>query len=299
MESVLALIVTYNRLSSLQTNLNCLLGQKNSACDILVIDNGSEDETSTFLNTQRQQNSRLSFVRLHGNRGSAGGFHLGMELAMEKGYQWVWVMDDDCWPDPYALSFLVDADRELHGNYGWLSSKVLWLDGSLCKMNIPKKTPFQDIPLRSLQQPIVKAELATFVSLFLPMQTLRKYGLPIAQFHICTDDWEYTRRISRSEQCFVVTGSTVVHAMESNQSGCIADESWDRLSRYRYSYRNEVYVYRREGFKGILWLLIKYGYHSFKVLISRKEAKVARLGIIWRGFFAGLRFDPASDKETH
>ena len=38
--------------------------------------------------------------------------------------------------------------------------------------------------------------MATFVSLFIKAETIRKVGLPIKDFFIWSDDLEYTRRIS-------------------------------------------------------------------------------------------------------
>ena len=56
------------------------------------------------------------------NLGGAGGFHTGMRLALEAGYEWLWIMDDDSLAAPTALEKLLAADRALAGEYGWLSS---------------------------------------------------------------------------------------------------------------------------------------------------------------------------------
>lgn len=45
----------------------------------------------------------------------------------------------------------------------------------------------------------VPAVMASFVSLFLRTEAVRQFGLPIAEFFIWSDDWEYTRRISRAK----------------------------------------------------------------------------------------------------
>ena len=69
------------------------------------------------------------------------------------------------------------------------------------------------------------------------------------EFFIWTDDWEYTRRISRKYKCYVVTDSEVIHKTKSNIGANIAIDSEDRIERYRYAYRNEMYLYKREGLK--------------------------------------------------
>ena len=78
--------------------------------------------------------------------------------------------------------------------------------------------------------------------------------------------------------------------MESNTVVNIAADTPERLWRYRYFYRNDVYLYRRERLRGWLWLIAKDGWHSAQVL---RCGKLPRLRVIWRGFAEGLRFAPA------
>ena len=42
----------------------------------------------------------------------------------------LWVMDDDTIPERAALECLVQADENLQGDYGWLSSRALAPDGT-------------------------------------------------------------------------------------------------------------------------------------------------------------------------
>lgn len=72
------------------------------------------------------------------NLGGAGGFHYGMRWAVEANYDYLWVMDDDCFPKTDALEKLLSADSLLKGVYGWMSSVALWTDGRECRMNRPK-----------------------------------------------------------------------------------------------------------------------------------------------------------------
>ena len=48
-----------------------------------------------------------------------------MRRAVELGYDYLWVMDDDSMPEPSALSALLDAARAL-GEFGFLSGRALW-----------------------------------------------------------------------------------------------------------------------------------------------------------------------------
>ena len=192
-------------------------------------------------------------------------------------------------PEPDALQQLLLADAELDGQYGWLSSRALAPDGKDQPMNLQRSTPYKD--LASFAGPRQPAVMASFVSLFLRSSTVQRFGLPIAEFFIWSDDWEYTRRISRSMPCYVIPASRVVHAMQNATVVNIATDTPDRWPRYRYFYRNDVVLYRREGLRGWLWLIAKDAWHSVQVLRHGPQ-KCKRLGIIWRGFFAGVNFHP-------
>ena len=271
-----AIVVTHNRLELLKQCIAALY-QQTLPCEILVIDNASTDETDRWLAEQKTLHDCMHFYRLLENLGGAGGFHTGMDLAMKAGYEWLWIMDDDSIPNENALERLMDADHELAGAYGWLSSRALWKDGTLCRMNIQRSTPYRDI--KDFEAHLIPSAMASFVSLFLRRETVCSYGLPLKEFFIWTDDWEYTRRISRHLPCYVCSESTVVHAMQRNTVVDITTDSEERLPRYRYAYRNDVYLYRREGIRGWAWLLAKDGYHTARLLFSGQPKLIA---IVWK-----------------
>lgn len=89
--------------------------------------------------------------------------------------------------------------------------------------------------------------------------------------------------------CYVIPASRVVHAMQNATVVNIATDTPDRWPRYRYFYRNDVVLYRREGLRGWLWLIAKDAWHSVQVLRHGPQ-KCERLGIIWRGFLLESTF---------
>lgn len=262
MERIAAVVVTYNRKELLLQCVQHLLDQQKAECDVLVVDNASTDGTAQAV--EQISSPRLFYRNTGENLGGAGGFHFGMRWAVEEGYDYVWIMDDDSLPQPQALAALWAAHEQLNGEYGWLSSRCLWTDGALCPMNVQRVTPYKD--LTEPVQNLAPVQMASFVSLFLRADVIKMMGLPLRQFFIWTDDWEYTRRISRKMPCYAVWKSTVVHAMKSKTIVNIATDVPERMLRYRYFYRNDVYLYRREGLKGWLWLLAKDAWHSVQVL---------------------------------
>ena len=290
--SVAAVVVTYNRDAMLHKCVRSLLRQ-DSPCDIIVVDNGGTGSAGRMLRESfpgMAGQGRILYCRTGRNLGGAGGFSEGVRIALGRGYRYLWLMDDDVAASRTALSRLLEAGAMLCGDYGFLSCEAYWTDRTLCRMNRQHLTLTKrycgggDAPQRVM--------MATFVGLFLKAEVARKAGLPAADFFIWADDLEYTRRISMKWPCYAVPGSRVLHMTGSNGKVGIENEPRERFWRYRYLYRNEVYLYRREGARGMAFLSARMLLHSLRVILKAPGRKMERLRIIWGSFIKGFSFRP-------
>lgn len=299
MNKVTAVVVTYNRLEMLKVCLTSLARQT-YPCDVLVVNNASTDDTEVWITEYVKAADNVHYINTGSNIGGAGGFNKGIRWAVENGYAYVWVMDDDCIPDSVALEKLMQADKTLAGDYGYLSSVVLWTDGTECKMNRQKIKKSYYEKAHYLKDNLIQVEQSTFVSLLFPSKTVREVGLPIKEFFIWGDDIEYTRRIAvrNNMPSYMLGSSTVVHAMKDNAGSCIATDAPERIDRYKYAYRNENYLYRKEGIKGFAYYTAKCALNIWRVLIKAKDKKFKRCGVIISCFFRGLWFEPTLEKIT-
>lgn len=290
MKRVAAVVVTYNRKQLLRENIECLLAQSSKDClDVLIIDNASTDNTREYI-SEFIDEGKVKYYNTGANLGGAGGFHYGIKLAAENEYDYVWIMDDDCMPTETALSELLRADEKLGGNYGFLSSKTLWCDNDICKMNIQRRTLTKKVnDFSSESVPIV---MASFVSLFIPVGVIKEVGLPIKEFFIWSDDLEYTRRISYKYKCYLCNLSVVIHKSDANNGSNIAVDSIERLERYKLSYRNEVYIFRREGIVGFFYQTLRLFLHIFRILFKSKDNKSKRIKCVLEGTKNGFSFKP-------
>lgn len=291
---VAAVVVTYNRCELLRQCIAHLAAQRTDsllghALDILVIDNASTDGTRQALGPLIESGD-IRYLNTGANLGGAGGFNRGMRAAVEQGYDFLWVMDDDCLPQVGSLQALLFADSQLGDSYGYLSSVVRWTDGSICRMNVQRHPLTCNIT--DFTPELQRCTLASFVSLFVPARVVCRLGLPISEFFIWTDDWEFTRRISREYPCYVVGKSVVTHASKSNGAGTIATDTPDRLDRYRYIYRNDIVLYRREGWRGMAFVAARNLYHMAQVALHPSGDTLKKLGIILKGNIDGLKFHP-------
>lgn len=285
MRETAAVVVTYNRKQLLSECLMHLQNQK-APLDIIVVDNAGTDGTGDLFTAPPDN---IHYFNTGTNLGGAGGFNYGIRKAYELGYKYIWVMDDDSMPQPDALTALLNADNNLGGNYGFLSSKVLWTDGSICNMNIQKITKWKR--LKSFDE-IQAIQYASFVSLFLTRDTIRQFGLPYKEFFIWSDDWEFTRRISKHLKSYFIPQSTVEHKCASNVGADIVDSPADRIDRFRYLYRNDVVLYRQDGIDGFFYMLLRIAKHSLKVLL-KSDNKCGKIKLIFSALSEGRNFHPA------
>lgn len=264
--SVCAVVVTYNRKNLLIECLEALRKQTRPVQGIYLIDNASTDETPElllekgYISELPPQNLRepwekesgisnftdgniinLHYVRMHENTGGAGGFYEGVKRGYEKGYDWLWLMDDDTVPEDNAVNSLLEKANELKDvSVGFLNSKVLWTDGTPHVMNIPTLKPLiNGTPFNLYEdEEVLLVETASFVSLLVNRDIVKKVGLPIKEFFIWADDVEYTLRISRSGLLgLYVKDSIVIHKTKNNYS---ASNIYDW--RFYYHVRNHLWI---------------------------------------------------------
>ena len=102
-KKIIAVIVTYNRCELLKRCINNIKKQSFTPQEILVVNNGSEDNTVSML-------SGLNIKSINqDNIGSAGGWATGIEYAIKNGFDAIWLMDDDGYPDRFSLENLLKA----------------------------------------------------------------------------------------------------------------------------------------------------------------------------------------------
>lgn len=75
MNSVAAIVVTYNRKILLRENLQALCKQSYEKLDILIIDNASTDGTYEYIK-DLLNDARILYFNTGANLGGAGGFFL-------------------------------------------------------------------------------------------------------------------------------------------------------------------------------------------------------------------------------
>ncbi len=242
--SAVAVVVTWNRRDLLEESLAALEAQSLPPAAIVVVDNASTDGTAQLL---ADRFSHLEVVRLTSNTGGAGGFAAGLERALTFDPDLVWLLDDDTVPTGTALEGLVGAwSRFAPGKRrpNVLASKVVWTDGREHPMNTPRAKPGASRRERSAAQAVgcVPIRSASFVSILCDAATVRERGLPVADYFLWNDDFEYTTRLIRGGVGLAVPESVVVHKTRT-----FGSTDADPGERFFYEVRNKVWLFTRSN----------------------------------------------------
>jgi rhamnopyranosyl-N-acetylglucosaminyl-diphospho-decaprenol beta-1,3/1,4-galactofuranosyltransferase len=206
---VVAVVVTYNRLELLQRLLERLETVPGLA-EVLVIDNASTDGTGEWLSTLDGKVLGRTLVE---NGGGARGFHDGLQWAMERGADLVWLMDDDGLPDPDCLATLLEQD----GLDFWGPLVVDEADPG--RLVFPIRLPGGTRVVHRLADVEAAAEDGRIDGIVIPFNgvlvtrdLVHLIGLPRAEFFIWGDDHEYRLRAEAAgARIATVVGAHVRH----------------------------------------------------------------------------------------
>ena len=119
MNNITAVVVTYNRKDLLKKCISHLKKQTQNL-DVLIIDNASTDGTQDLFTNDVDN---IKYFNTGSNLGGAGGFSYGIKKAVELGYDYLWILDDDTLPMPTALEQLVQHAKKLMMILGFFQVK--------------------------------------------------------------------------------------------------------------------------------------------------------------------------------
>lgn len=240
-QHVVAVVVTWNRRDLLIEALTAILDQTHPPDRLVVVDNASTDGTAELLRT-RFPTAHVLHPTV--NLGGAGGFALGVREALAVApHALVWMMDDDTVPEPTALAALLAA-RTSYGEPApaLVASRVVWTDRRDHPMNTPRRLPLagRRSRERATTAGCYPIRSASFVSVLVDGSVVRERGLPIADYFLWNDDFEFTTRIIRGNVGLACPASVVVHKTRT-----FASTDSDPGERFFFEVRNKIWLFTR------------------------------------------------------
>ena len=279
---VVAVVVAYNRRELLVAALDALGSQTRPVDEVVVVDNASTDGSGEAA---RDHTACSEVVTLPRNTGGAGGFAVGLAHAVRAlDADVVWLMDDDTVPTATALERLLAARTAYPGNVTLLGSRAVWTDGRNHPMNLPRRRPLASaaavaaaalagaIPVRS----------SSFVSMLVEASAVRRHGLPVADYFLWNDDFEYSARLLRRGVGLYVPGSVVEHRTRT-----FGSTDADPGERFQFEVRNKLWMFTRSHAFGPADMLLYGGSTALRWL--RTITRSPRRDVVLRAGRRGLR----------
>lgn len=272
MSKIVAVIVTYNRIGLLKLCIEALRAQTLPLNKILVVNNGSTDATEEWLKAQPD----IEHITQR-NLGGAGGFNTAIKTAFNKGYEWIWCMDDDGAPKEDALENLMKAEN---GELRLLNCAVINKDDK--KSFVWKTGNFKTID--EVNTNILEGIGHPFNGTLINRRIVERVGLPKAEFFLWGDESEYLHRITSKNKIKVCT---VVNSIHYHPASAFTYKSdWDLKSNWKmYFYvRNRFHIHKTKFNNKLVALL---NYFCFLVamagivMVYQKTDKIKKLSFIF------------------
>lgn len=190
MTKILTIIVSYNFEKWIHP---CLSSVEKSTLptDILVIDNRSTDQTVAII----QEN--YPHIRLIANKTNLGfgkANNIGMQIALQEGYDAVFLLNQDAWISPDTLQVLATLSKK-HPDFGILSP--VHFDGSGNKLDkgFASYASITDINQLPADNTPIECSFINAAFWFIPIHTLQKVGGFSPLFYHYGEDKDYVNRL--------------------------------------------------------------------------------------------------------
>lgn len=296
---LVAVVVTYNRLEKLGKALLSYEMQTRHCSELVIVNNCSTDGTEQFLeNWKLEPSDYIKHVLKTGsNVGGAGGFYTGMEYAMRLNADWVWLADDDAYPEEdsfeniYAyLNMYKDKD-----NISAICSSVIKPDGSISYEHRgflshgvcwnKKNSDANDYLLDNF-----KIDLFSYVGVAISAKALYSVGLCKKDFFIHFDDSEHSLRLRKFGNILCIPSIRVIHDVPVDAiitTGGIKKYDWKAY----YGVRNSIYSYLQHHLPTALILTLRIViWQNILSLTGRisKESRQLMMTAVWDGWKGNL-----------
>lgn len=242
-----AFVITYERPTQLRATLEAVLGQTVRPETVVVIDNGDPAITAEVL---CEVGHPIVEHRPTGeNLGPAGATAIGLRVLADRGYEWIYWIDDD---DPPIGSDIVarllrladDSDPANLGAVGVAGSRFDWNRGTL------RRLPDSELECEVCQVDVIAGNQ----QLIIARRVIDAVGVADARLFFGHYEPEYCLRIRRAGYRLLVNGPLMrEHRERFGRTGLGSRARLDLIPRYPlhqiwqryYRTRNYIYFMRR------------------------------------------------------
>jgi len=201
---IVILVVSFNRKDFVLKNIEAVQKLLFKEHDVILFDNGSTDGT---IEVVEKLHKDVIIIKSNENLGGAGGFAEGLKQSYQMGYEYVWCLDDDGYPQNDSLSILMEEIKThlkpvilgtwiIPSNYNQNAISHFWPIHGKYDRNKKKIVKFSSIEKKEIIQKQKSFETASvaLLGMFVSREVIEKIGYPQADLFLSNDDVEYCLR---------------------------------------------------------------------------------------------------------
>ncbi len=287
--------------NSFQYTWHCILSlnkipQQNFT--ILVIDNGSGDDSATKL---IQTFPEIVLIRAGKNLGFSGGNNLGLQYAIDHGYEYSLLLNNDTEVTESFLSVLSDY-MDAHTEVGAIQPKIyyyhnrnlIWNDGAYFQPVLGiTYTPGHGKIADPSKDTIKPVDWITGCGFFIRNTVLQKTGLLANEFFLYYEDVDLSFRIKKAGYSLIYhPGSVIYHiaGVATRKTEKEKEGFLDPMVHY-YNTRNHLWLLRKHlpflyiptaTLYTFLYTIAIMGYFVCRLRFTKAKA-------VWKGIKDGLK----------
>ena len=288
--SVLIVILNYREPEATIAAVESVLAMDYPKFSVLVIENGSGDNSAEKLEVL--DGDRVEVQALDVNLGFMAGVNIGFRRALERGDEFVWMLNNDALVPPGTLSSLVRV-AESGPRIGLVSPLIATLDGprritfagGVVSLKLALYDETADLAeAAEWRRKYPGAELVVGTAMLVRTAMIREIGLLDERFFMYYDDMDYCARAQAAGYGIVVDERSTIYHHEKNKN---TNPLEMKPHFWYYNAKNALRFWRKHlrllGSLRPMWLELNRYLRYRNTVLRNSPADQAILAGIWHG----------------
>lgn len=297
-DKICAVVITYNTGKEYIENFESL---KNQVEKIIIIDNGSSEETIQLLKNIKQSNLDKVILKLNENNiGLSKAQNQGIKKGLKLGYEWILLLDDDSKLERNMIKIMLEEYANLNQE---IQNKIGIISPNITEKNVKEKSYVLLKEQNQCKKVEIKKDenyLSTYMVIasgsLIKKKCIEKIGFMNEDFFIDSIDTEFCLRLIKFKmKIFLVGKTSLYHSLGDKRKVKFLGKSRVVLNHSAFRkyniFRNRIKTWKKyyKLEKPYIKFEIKLTIKNFISTILFEDKKLLKLKMIFLGIKDGIK----------